>query len=507
MSTFLIALLAITIYLLIILFLQRKKLLEKYHLALSGPVLMWRTERGKKFIDRIAKRKFWKHFGSLGLGLALFLMFAMFLLLIWSATIATKIPPERAPSPQMLIGLPGINPIIPVGYGIVGLVITLVVHEFSHGILARAAKVKIKSLGLLFFIIPLGAFVEPDEEELKKVEKIKRCRVFASGPFANFVTGLVCALIFSWVFMSALSPVAQGVFVTGVVKNSPAESSIHLGAVITNFNNTEIRSLEIFQNETAKTKACQIVNITFYYKGSFVTKNVTLANRANYTDNEEDNGTGYLGISYADAKVFPKVLSRPFAETKSLTDFIGSSFFYIALPIMGLAPLAEPYIDIYAVQGPLSFLPTWLFWSLANIFYWIFWINVMLGLTNVLPAVPFDGGYIFKDVIDSVVKKRKYAVPAFLTLFSTAFVACSAENLILSQIPSRLAILGLLLWSIAICAMSLILVAEQRFILKVEHDDSVKESLIKAISYSVALFILFLILWQFIGPWLRGFLS
>lgn len=501
MSALLIVLLAIIIYLLLILLLQRKKLLEKYRLALSGPVLMWRTERGKKFIDRIAKWKLWKYFGSLGLGFALFLMFAMFLLLIWSATIAAKIPAERAPSPQMLLGIPGINPIIPVGYGIVGLVIAIVLHEFSHGILAMAAKVKIKSLGLLFLIVPLGAFVEPDEEELKKVDKIKRCRVFASGPFANFVTGLVCALIFSWVFMSALSPVAQGVFVTGVVKNSPAENSIHLGAVITSFNDTEIDSSEVFQNEIAKTKENQTVNITVYDKGGSITKNITLANRGDYTGVAEDNGTGYLGVSSVGTDVLPKALSRPFARASSLTGFIGSFFFYIALPIMGLAPLAEPYTDIYAIQGPLSFLPAWLFWVLANIFYWVFWINIMLGLTNVLPAVPLDGGYIFKDLIDSVVKKRRYTVPAFLTLFSITFMACFAENLVLLQMLPWLAILGLLLWVVAICAMSVVLIVEQKRILKVEYDDSVKDAVIKAISYAVALFILFLILWQVIGPY------
>ena len=47
-----------------------------------------------------------------------------------------------AVSPKMMIGLPGLNPIIPLWYGILALVVAMVVHEFSHGILSRVADVK-----------------------------------------------------------------------------------------------------------------------------------------------------------------------------------------------------------------------------------------------------------------------------------------------------------------------------------------------------------------------------
>jgi membrane-associated protease RseP (regulator of RpoE activity) len=52
-------------------------------------------------------------------------------------------------------------------------------------------------------------------------------------------------------------------------------------------------------------------------------------------------------------------------------------------------------------------MPDSLFWLLTNALYWIFWINLMLGLTNVLPAVPLDGGYLFRDSLDYVVEKLK----------------------------------------------------------------------------------------------------
>lgn len=482
----------------LIFILHRKKVLEKYGLSLSGPVLLVHTQRGRGLINKLAKWRLWKYFGSFALGLCIFIMFAMVLLLCWSASLATKIPLERAPSLQMLIGIPGINPLIPLGYGIVALIIGIVVHEFSHGILARVAKIKLKSLGLLFLVIPLGAFAEPDEEQLKKVDKIKRCRVFGAGPAMNVVVALICAVLFSWVFMSAVVPVAEGVFVSGVVEGSPAAASLPLGALITSFNDTSIESPEDFSEEIAKTKAQQPVNITFYYKGSFVSKNIILANRANYTG--KDEGKGYLGIAYSDPEATQSLLSRPFSKVSSWRDFIGRGFFYISLPFLalhGYSPLSPPWTDVYTIQGPLSFLPAWLFWLLANIFYWVFWLNLMLGLTNALPAVPLDGGYIFRDLADSALIKRKYTLPLLVALLSGLFLTISLPRFDFSS----LTLASIILWIIALCAISSTHMLERKLGFgKAELKPEDREKIVKPLSYILALIILILILWQLAGP-------
>lgn len=421
--------------------LNRKKILEKYHMSLSGPILLVHTVKGRKTIEKIAKKKFWKYFGNFAVVLCVAVMIFMMVMLCWSATIATQIPAKMAPSPRMLIGLPIINPIIPLWYGLLGLIIAMVVHEFSHGILASFAKVKIKSLGVLFLILPLGAFIEPDEEELKKIKKIKRSRVYAAGPAMNMIVALICAMIFSWSFMGSVTPMHDGILVTGVEDGSPAEKVVEPGALITNFNDTPIGNIDDFNDIIGLTKANQTVNITFYYNKKFTNTNVTLANKYNYTKDEKDNGTGYFGISYNDVNVLPNVLSRPFFNAKSPKEAIGNFVYYIALPLpsIGLSPFHSPVTDVYTVHGFWSFLPADIFWVFANIFYWVFWINFMFGLTNALPAVPLDGGYIFKDGADS-----------FL----------------------------------------------QRFI----RDEKKRRKRVDALCYTVALSILFLILWQFIGP-------
>ena len=34
---------------------------------------------------------------------------------------------------------------------------------------------------------------------------------------------------------------------------------------------------------------------------------------------------------------------------------------------------------------------------LVNFFFWLMWVNILLGFTNLIPMVPFDVGHLFKD--------------------------------------------------------------------------------------------------------------
>jgi len=39
--------------------------------------------------------------------------------------------------------------------------------------------------------------------------------------------------------------------------------------------------------------------------------------------------------------------------------------------------------------------------------YWIFWLDLLLAITNALPAYPFDGGYIFAGGVSWVLEKMR----------------------------------------------------------------------------------------------------
>ena len=193
----------------IIFTLKRRGVLEKRNISIAGPARLLRTKRGIIFLKKIAsKKRFWKAYGSTGIVFCIIMMIIFVLFFLWNLSIVFGLSPEQRaevlPGAEFYLILPGINPILPLEYLIyiiVALIVAIIVHEFSHGILTLAGNLKVKSMGLLYFIIPIGAFVEPDEEQIKKTTISKRMRVYAVGPLSNFVTFSICLLLFSFVFM------------------------------------------------------------------------------------------------------------------------------------------------------------------------------------------------------------------------------------------------------------------------------------------------------------------
>ncbi len=499
LSPYLIALAFILGWTALVYSMKHRGLLEKVGLTNWGPLIMWRTERGKDFIEKLASvKRFWGYYASVAKVLCLLTMIFIMGLLIWEATLVTKIPAESAPSPEMILGIPGINPLIPIWYGILGLVVAIVIHEFAHGILTRVENLKLKSLGLLFFIVPMGAFAEPDENELEKTKKKKRMNVFAVGPATNLIMALFYAFLFSSFFLSSVSPVRDGPVVVTAADNSPAEhgdlefgsqiieingnrvldpmdledidapnpgnnvtieyflggqerteqvcsgvsitrvsgglpagdSGIKTGMILASINDTVISNPVNLTEAMSLTHPQQTVNITMlswsdesqrYIEVEAITQ-ITLASKNQYLrdlglDPGDDPDVGFLGVSSAYLGVgtnTPEILltsiRNPFEGASSPSDLFGGFIIYIALPFRGLSPVQSPISDLFQVTGIMGSIPVDIFWIVANSLYWIFWINLMVGLTNVLPAVPLDGGYLFRDGIDSIVRRvRKNA--------------------------------------------------------------------------------------------------
>jgi len=385
--------------------------LEKYNMDLvwGRSFLMWRTDWGKNFIEKISKNKpFWRRVGDVWVVTVFLIMIFMFLLLLWQATLAWEIPKSSAVSPKMMIGLPGLNPIIPLWYGILALVIAMVVHEFSHGILSRVADVKVKALGLLLFIFPVGAFVEPDEEQMKNMKKWERMRLYAAGPGSNMVIAIIFSFLFSSVMVQSLEPSNEGVLSGSVIIDYGGEDAgLEPWMLITAVNDLPVTDSESFSSIMNETYAGQIVNVSVLNKGNPETYQVTLSDKGSYylkyyPDNYESwmSGKGFMGIAVVNPDLVTDSLANPGSSG-------GAMLQYMTLPFQKLQPFPEHFTALFEPTGITSVLPENLFWILANAFYWIFWLNLMVGLTNALPAVPLDGGFIFADGITGVLDKFK----------------------------------------------------------------------------------------------------
>ena len=376
--------------------------------------LMWRTDWGKDFIEKISKYKlFWRKVGDVWVVTVFFIMIFMFFLLLWQATLAWEIPKSASVSPKMMIGLPGLNPVIPLWYGILALVIAMVVHEFSHGILSRVANVKVKALGLLMFFFPVGAFVEPDEEEMKSMKKWERMRLYAAGPGSNMVIAIIFSFLFSSVMVASLEPSSDGVLSANVVLDyGGEEAGLEPWMLITEVNDQIVSNSEDFSNVMNETYAGQVVNVSVLNKGNPETYQVTLSDKGSYylkyyPDAYETwmSGKGFMGIAVVNPEVIADSLSNPGSSGSSMLQ-------YITLPFQKLQPFPEHFTSLFAPTGLVGVIPDSTFWILANSFYWIFWLNLMVGLTNALPAVPLDGGFIFADGVTGMLGKVRGSMTA-----------------------------------------------------------------------------------------------
>jgi len=413
-------------YFAIVIILNQIGFLKKHKISLMGPALLLRTKKGIGFLKKLAnKKRFWKAYGSFGIVFCFISMIIFVLFFVWQFSIVLGLTPEQRatilPGAEFYLILPGINPIIPVEYLfyiILAFIVAVIVHEFSHGILALAADLKVKSMGLLYFIFPIGAFVEPDEEQIKKTTIAKRMRVYAVGPLSNFVAFFICLMLFSFVFMSAVQP-GDGLTVYEVFENSPASDvGIKKGAIITEINETDLTAfhdleerLYHFKAIVNDTKANDTITISYIFNNiPYNDVEIKLTDKYNYVKDNSSKGKGYTGIfSFINDEGNLVLLKNPFQNLPyRLINFI-------ALPILGYFqgynPLASPFIESYNIEGPLGALPTGVFWILVNALYWIAWLNLMVGIFNILPMVPLDGGFLFNDGIRSIVRKIKKDIP------------------------------------------------------------------------------------------------
>lgn len=146
-------------------------------------------------------------------------------------------------SPGVTLLLPGVN--LPLVEGILALILILVVHEGSHAILSVIGRVPLLSSGLaLFGIIPVGAFVEPDEKRLVTKSTEVQTRVIVAGSAANLLSAIVFfILLFSFLFIT--DPLREkGLLVVGEEHNGTLDSyGLQNGSVIHSINGVMVTEL------------------------------------------------------------------------------------------------------------------------------------------------------------------------------------------------------------------------------------------------------------------------
>jgi membrane-associated protease RseP (regulator of RpoE activity) len=364
-----------------VMLLNKKKVhVEKIFFPLIYMV-MYRTKIGLNLMDRIAKKhpRLAGMFAISGIIIGFIGMVAILILLAKGvyAFLFLSAPPPVAPLFPGVQTAPGL-PILSFFHWILAIFVLAGVHEFSHGLVARLYNLKVKSSGfaVFSFILPIipAAFVEPDEEELNSAKKKVQHGVLAAGSFSNLLTAGVFFLLFLFVLtpLASAVTVSEGVIIRGVNEESPAfESGLGENELILELNDREINDVGDFIDNLKGLQAGEVVELK--------------TNESDYSiiaiEHPSDD-RGYLGVNVSPEKVY----------------------------------IDEKY-------GFLGEVISWF----ALLFFWIFVANFGVGLFNLLPMGPLDGGKMFYLVALSIFKKEKTAKRVWMgvSFFCLALIVIS----------------------------------------------------------------------------------
>ena len=368
---------------------------EPGRIEFNFPLLTIRTKMFSGVFDRLGSLRTSRLISWFALvivpivaGIGLYLLCSILIRLLWTP-VAREAIGEMSPAAYFL--LPGINPFLPILYGWLAIVCAVVVHEGAHGIIARNRGLNVKSSGLLFFlVIPIGAFVDVDEEQIAKAKSKDSLRVMAAGVAGNIVVALAC-LLAVLVIVNGLTPVVSGVFIYEVTEGMPAEAAGLLPEdFFVSIDNMSFGGLEDLLTFFEDKNSGDTVQVTVA-RGKKLEER--FSNSVTLTTSEDDRAI--MGVTVGDMTFDERLtLYRTVTpETLSL---------YMVPPAVrpDLVPFSDSLIPFYTHGLGAQ-------WHVyANIFFWLWFVNVNVAVFNALPIYPLDGGRMFNISLKSVLGRR-----------------------------------------------------------------------------------------------------
>ena len=344
----------------ILVYLDRKNIEFKYGLVIR------RTKKGKKMICRFAEkhRKKLQTLGNIGV-IVCIIASIIGIFYLFRSSYSILFQPEEAKQEVKLVlpsvgdmKLPGFVWGVPFWYWIIAVFIVLLAHEPMHALLVRAEKVRIKSFGLLLLVVLPGAFVDPDDKQIKKISAIKKLRIYAAGSFGNLiVAGIIMLLILGSNFLLDSLMTGEGIIFENTIEDTGAQK-VGLEGIIIGINDKEIKNILDFLEALEDIKPGDIIDVKTS-EGNFLIKT---------TPHPDDPEEPFIGISN------PKT----FLVYKGLLEGYG------------------------VVSERILYTISWI----LGLFGWIFTLNLGIGVFNLFPIKPLDGGLMLEEIVNYFYKGK-----------------------------------------------------------------------------------------------------
>jgi len=339
-------------------------------------IVLMRTQLGIKLMEKWGTkyREIIKFLGYCGVGFGFFgLIFVFFSLFQNIYMIFSK--PDAIAGVQLALpglSLPGVG-VLSFWHWIISIFILAVVHEFSHGVVAAAHNLKVKNSGPAIFgiLIPFipAAYVEPDEKELVKREDIVQYSIYAAGPMSNVVLGILLFLVLGLIFVP-------------IEKTSSDEMGFSFIA-----NDEKYPAYEFFQDRIMLNKingdkvenAQEFIDYMQFVKPG---DEIVFANDENEykivaAENPDNQRKGFIGV-----------------------------------------------VDIRHERKWHNGMFEKIFVWFRDLFKWMALLNIFIGIANLLPIGPVDGGQMLRTLLLKIFKDEKRAMKwfGFISLLTVVLI-------------------------------------------------------------------------------------
>ena len=243
--------------------------------------------------------------------------------------------------------------------------------------------------------------------------------MFAAGPATNLFAAFVCLMLLGGL-AATLTSSNMNPHVQGIVKDSGADQAgLQPWDTILRIDEVEIDGVEGFQTTMSGYAANDTIIVDVLHEnGDEETIEILLTDKYQYyldlgwneeiliaqNIEEGDAFVGVVGISEGtqgidrlagplgprfDGGMGVRILYTPF-------HILNMMIVPFELQGISMHPMEEAMLSpTDGILGDALGLSGLLF--LVNFFFWLMWVNILLGFTNLIPMVPFDGGHLFKD--------------------------------------------------------------------------------------------------------------